>query len=85
MTHASHVPSTEGGLCYPLKVEAIEGRKAIVSCPLGRYELDICLVSDLCVGDHVIAHGKMAISKMEDEDAKSTTEMLMSIKGSTPL
>ena len=80
MTPASRAASTEAGLCFPLRIEAIHGKTAFASSLSGSFEIDLSLLEDVRPGDHVICHRSMAISVLDKDDALETIRMLKSLR-----
>ena len=56
-------------LAYPGKIEKIEGDQAVADFDGMKKTVNISLVSDAEVGDHVIVHAGFAVQKLTKEDA----------------
>ncbi|HAV11679.1 MAG TPA: HypC/HybG/HupF family hydrogenase formation chaperone [Candidatus Moranbacteria bacterium] len=61
-------------LAYPGKIEKIEGDQAVADFDGMKKTVNISLVSDAEVGDHVIVHAGFAVQKLTKEDAWAVLE-----------
>ena len=63
-------------LATPMKVNEVNGNKAVVDSGDHSHEINIDLLKDVKVGDYILVHGDMAINKVVPEDAKKIIEMV---------
>ncbi|MFH1403430.1 MAG: HypC/HybG/HupF family hydrogenase formation chaperone [Candidatus Altiarchaeota archaeon] len=67
-------------LAEPGKVlEVIDGRKARVDFCGREMTVDTCMLSGLKAGDYVMAHGLLAIQKLDEDDAIETLRVIGAI------
>jgi hydrogenase assembly chaperone HypC/HupF len=59
-----------------MKINEINGNKAVVDSGDHSHEVNIDLLKDAEVGDYILVHGDMAINKVVAEDAKKIIEMV---------
>lgn len=63
-------------LATPMKINKINGNKAVVGDNSHSHEVNIDLLKDAKVGDYILVHGDMAINKVAPEDAEKIIEMV---------
>lgn len=63
-------------LATPLKITKIEKNTASVDHEGKTFEVSLMLVPTANVGDWVLAHGKMAISKIPEKDAHDILRLI---------
>lgn len=56
-------------LATPMKIIKITGNKATVGSYNHSHEISLDLIKDAKIGDYVLAHGDMAINKLQKEEA----------------
>lgn len=59
-------------LAVPMRIEKIEGDKAIVQIGGVEREIGLQLVQDVKVGDYIIAHAGFAIQRLDEKEARET-------------
>jgi len=59
-----------------MKINKINGNKAVVDSGDHSHEVNIDLLKDVRVGEYILVHGDMAINKVAPEDAKKIIEMV---------
>lgn len=61
----------------PMKITSIDGTDAVAEIDGVRREASLMLLDEeVGVGDFVIVHAGFAISKLDEEDARQTLEMM---------
>ena len=63
-------------LAVPMRVEKIEGKKAIVDSAGVQAKVDISMVPEVKVGDYVIVHAGFAIEILKPEEAEETLRLI---------
>lgn len=63
-------------LATPLKIKEIKGEKAVVESGDHSHTIDLSLIKDPKIGDYVLAHGDMAINKLEPKEAEKILKMI---------
>lgn len=63
-------------LATPLKIKKIKGEKAVVESGNHDHIVDLSLIKDPKIGDYVLAHGDMAINKVESKEAEKILKMI---------
>lgn len=63
-------------LATPLKIKEIKGKKAVVESGGHSHIVDLSLIKDPKIGDYVLAHGEMAINKLEPKEAEKILKMI---------
>jgi hydrogenase expression/formation protein HypC len=63
-------------LAVPARIVELEDDRAVVDAMGNRWQARTTLLPDIAVGDLVLVHAGFAISKVEEEDAKKTWELL---------
>lgn len=61
-------------LATPMRIERMNGSKAVVESGDHVHEVNIDLLKDAKIGDYILVHGDMAINKVAEEDAKKIAE-----------
>lgn len=74
MLHRKKVSSLCLGI--PGKIEAIEGKEAVVDMGGVKRKVRLDLVEDLSRGDYVIVHAGFAIQKLTKEEAKDLLDAI---------
>lgn len=68
-------------LAIPMKVtEKREDNTGVVESSGVQREVDLSLIQDLKIGDWVLIHAGLAISRLEEEDAQETIKLLKEAK-----
>jgi len=62
-------------LAVPARVTAINGEEAILDYGGVTRKANICMLSEVKVGDYVLVHVGYAISKMDEEEALETLKL----------
>lgn len=60
----------------PMKVVRIEGDKGVAEIGGIEREIGLQLMGDIRLGDYVIVHAGFAITKLDEEEAEKTLELL---------
>ncbi len=68
-------------LAFPVRVLAVEGGSALVELQGERRSVDVTMLSGLKAGDYVLAHGDLAIQRLDKKDAEETLKILNEISG----
>ncbi|MCP4456038.1 MAG: HypC/HybG/HupF family hydrogenase formation chaperone [Planctomycetes bacterium] len=63
-------------LAVPARIVELEEDRAVVDAMGNRWKARTTLLPDVGVGDLVLVHAGFAISKVEEEDARETWELL---------
>ncbi len=63
-------------LAVPAQIESVNGQKATVALGGNRFEALLHLVSEAKVGDWVLVHAGLAITVLDEQQAKETYELL---------
>jgi len=63
-------------LAVPAQIESVSGQKATVALGGNRFEALLALVPEAKVGDWVLVHAGLAITVLDEEQAKETYELL---------
>ena len=63
-------------LAVPARIVELEDDRALVDAMGNRWHARTTLLPDIGIGDLVLVHAGFAISKVEEEDAKETWELL---------
>ncbi len=63
-------------LATPVKIIEINGQKATVGSKDHSHVVDISLIPDVQVGDYILAHGELAINKLQTEEAEKILAMI---------
>lgn len=63
-------------LAVPMKVLSLDGATALVEQSGVMLRARVDFVPDLSPGDYVLVHAGLAISKVDEEEARETLEML---------
>jgi hydrogenase expression/formation protein HypC len=64
-------------LAIPVRVtEILDGQRAMVAAGGVLREIDTSLVDGLCVGDYVILHVGYALTRLDQEEAGRTLELM---------
>ena len=63
-------------LAVPARIVELEDDRAVVDAMGNRWNARTTLLPDIGVGDLVLVHAGFAISKVDEEDAKKTWELL---------
>ena len=66
-------------LAIPARIVELEGDKAVVDAMGNRFGARTTLLAGLKLGDLVLVHAGFAISKIEEEDAKKTWQLIAEI------
>lgn len=68
-------------LATPLKIIKIKkDNKAIVGSNNHTHEIDLSLIKEPRIGDYVLAHGDMAINKINEQEAEKILKLIKSSK-----
>jgi len=68
-------------LATPLKIIKIKkDNKAIVGSNNHTHEIDLSLIKKPRIGDYVLAHGDMAINKINEQEAEKILKLIKSSK-----
>ena len=65
-------------LAVPAQVERIDGPRGTVALEGVRSDVSLALVPDAAVGDWVLVHAGYAITRLDEEDARRTYDLLRS-------
>ncbi len=63
-------------LATPMKVNEVNGNKAVVDSGDHSHEVNIDLLKDVKVGEYILAHGELAIQKLPEDEAKKILGMI---------
>jgi hydrogenase expression/formation protein HypC len=63
-------------LAIPMKIESIDGAKAVVSAAGAKSDISISFVDGAAVGDYVLVHAGFAIKKIDEREAEETVSLL---------
>lgn len=63
-------------LAVPVKIESIEGKKAVVNLEGNRMNVLLGVTSGAKVGDWVLVHAGVAITVLDPKEAKETYDLL---------
>jgi len=63
-------------LAIPMRLEQITGIRATASIEGNTLEIGVALVPDARVGDWVLVHAGCAITKLDEDEARRTYELL---------
>jgi hydrogenase expression/formation protein HypC len=63
-------------LAIPSKIVAIEGDTAVIDVDGVRRKAGLVLLEDACVGDYVIVHAGYAISRLDENAALESLELM---------
>lgn len=63
-------------LAIPSKIVAIEGDTAVIDVDGVRRKAGLMLLEDVCVGDYVIVHAGYAISRLDEDAALESLELM---------
>ncbi len=63
-------------LATPLKIKEIKGEKAVVESGGHNHIIDLSLIKEPKIGDYVLAHGEMAINKLEPKEAEKILKLI---------
>lgn len=63
-------------LAVPAQIESVNGQKATVALGGNRFEAILALVPEAKVGDWVLVHAGLAITVLDEKDARETYELL---------
>ncbi len=67
-------------LSLPVKVEEINGNKALVSVGGNAYRADISLLENVAAGDYILLHAGFGIQKINAKHARETIELMKEMK-----
>jgi hydrogenase expression/formation protein HypC len=63
-------------LAIPSKIVAIDGDTAVIDVDGVRRKAGLMLLEDACVGDYVIVHAGYAISRLDEDAALESLELM---------
>ena len=63
-------------LAIPLKIEVIDGDRATVELDGNRAQVSLAVVPEAVVGDYVLVHAGLAITILDEAEARETFELL---------
>jgi len=66
-------------LAIPSKIVAIDGDTAVIDVDGVRRKAGLMLVEDVCVGDYVIVHAGYAISRIDEDAALETLDLMKQV------
>ena len=66
-------------LAIPARIVELEGDKAIVDAMGNRFRARTTLLEDTKIGDLVLIHAGFAISKVDEEEARKTWNLIAEI------
>lgn len=66
-------------LAFPVRVVDLDGKTAYVDVGGERKAVDASMLGGLKKGDYLLAHGSLAIQKLEKKDAEETLRVLNEI------
>lgn len=66
-------------LATPLKIKKIDGDWAVASDGELEKRVNLSLVKGAKVGDYILAHGDMALNKVDVEEAEKISKMINSL------
>ena len=66
-------------LAIPARIVELEADRAVVDAMGNRWKARTTLLKDVTVGDLVLIHAGFAISRVDEEEAKKTWELLAQI------
>ena len=67
-------------LAVPARIVELEGDRAVVDALGNRWKARTTLLSDATIGDLVLVHAGFAISKVDEEEARQTWDLLSRIE-----
>ena len=67
-------------LAIPARIVELEGDNAVVDVMGNRFRAKTTLLSGVKLGDLVLVHAGFAISRVDDEEAKKTWQLLASVE-----
>jgi hydrogenase expression/formation protein HypC len=65
-------------LAVPMRIEAIDGGVGTATHEGGEYRVRVDLV-DAAVGDYVLVHAGIAVTKVDEQEALETLELLKQV------
>lgn len=66
-------------LAIPARIVELEGDRAVVDAMGNRYSARTTLLADVKIGDLVLVHAGFAITRVDEEDAKKTWQLISEI------
>ena len=63
-------------LAFPMRVEETDGRTARVAWQKQSKNVDVSMLKGVRKGDYVLAHGSLAIQKLDRKDANETIALI---------
>ena len=63
-------------LAVPLRIEKIDGSRATVELDGSRTQVSLAVVPEAKLGDWVLVHAGMAITVLDEQEARETYEIL---------
>ena len=66
-------------LAVPMRITAVDGRRATIAVEGLEQECSIVLVPDAEVGDYVLVHAGYAINVIDEDEARETYDLLREI------
>ena len=63
-------------LAIPMRVVSIEGPRAVVEQSGARRTISVGLIDEVGVGDYVLVHAGYAITRVDEEEARRTLELI---------
>jgi len=63
-------------LAIPMRVVSIEGPRAVVEQSGARRTISVGLIDEVGVGDYVLVHAGYAITRVDEEEAQRTLELI---------
>jgi len=67
-------------LAVPLKIEAIDDDRATVELDGNRTQVSLAVVPEAAVGDYVLVHAGLAITLLDEAEARETFELLREVE-----
>ena len=68
-------------LAIPAQVEQIDGQKGVVVLDGNRADVNLALVPGVKLGDWVLVHAGLAITILDEKDARETYDLLKEAEG----
>jgi hydrogenase expression/formation protein HypC len=63
-------------LAIPMKVVSMEGPRAVVEQSGARRTISVGLIDEVSVGDYVLVHAGYAITRVDEDEARQTLELI---------
>lgn len=63
-------------LAVPVKVLAVNGQQAVIDADGVQREVNIALIKDVHIGDHIVIHAGFAIQKWDQADVDEYQQLM---------